>query len=981
MDGICYTEHKDIEHVFSNFFTNLWSDTSANSVSDLVQALPDDLPTISQNDGESLIAEVSKKEVFYALKSLPSGKSPGPDGLNSEFYCFFWNDLGDSLFEAISYFFNNSVIPNSWGQTFITFVPKKPNPHSVTDFRPISLCNVCYKIIAKILAIRIKNVLPKIIGRERCGFVSNRSPFDNIIALQEVVHSMDRDSKNPPRMLVKLDIEKAYDTLSWNAILATLYRMNFPSRWISWIKACISSASFSFLINRQPSPWIKSSRGLRQGDPLSSYLFIIVAQNLTALLNFSLRQNMIPGFNLDLNRNFNHLMYADDLILVTHATRKTARNINLCFSIYDRLTSQRANKSKSDIYFPSRFNHRLRLSICRILGFTTGSFPFTYLGISISPKRLALSNFSRMLDKTERILSNWSHSKISMAGKTILINSILMSIPVYYLSVYPVPDSVLDGITKAATAFFWSKGGNRKGMNSVNWTDITLGHSEGGLSIRNLRASKISLMAKNVLSYLNHHDAIWVDILINKYGIVNFWTDSIPSNCSWFFRCLCHNANLIKPLLWLYHINPNLTDIMFHPWYFEITLAFKPTYLNMNVNLDLLRISDLLIDNAWNLNLLHDMFGDFLNFDYLTCDKSSHCDGNWWVWYPKSKNHRLTSMVYTHFNGVVDNIDPWIGWRFLWRLKIAPRPKHFFWMLLHNGIKTYDYHYRLNLGPQTLCRFCNLDFETAEHLFNSCPKAQATWLLISNFIGKQILFHDGFSNGNWLCPSNPDLNIFDQSVIVATAWLLWKARCNLIFQSEVPDFISIAIRAINHVREYSYSYPSHSGNQMILNNFTYIDSPFLFISSKGSCETGSFGAGFYLISANSQLLCRLVLCNITAESPIEAEAFALIAALGSLQASDHQIKTIFMANDDLHSTIKAGYSHHDWRINPLIINITDYLICFGRPAIFTTPSNWLSAASSLALLGINSHILTLFHQGRDLPYWLMKLFLRLGVSL
>lgn len=102
-----------------------------------------------------------------------------------------------SLFDAVSHFFNNSVLPNSWGRTYITLVPKKPNPNTVVDFRPISLCNVCYKIISKLLTNRLKDVLPKVIGREQCGFVSNRSPFDNIIALQEVVHSMDRDTKNP----------------------------------------------------------------------------------------------------------------------------------------------------------------------------------------------------------------------------------------------------------------------------------------------------------------------------------------------------------------------------------------------------------------------------------------------------------------------------------------------------------------------------------------------------------------------------------------------------------------------------------------------------------------------------------------------------------------------------------------------------------------------------------------------------------------
>lgn len=138
-------------------------------------------------------------------------------------------------------------------------------------------------------------------------------PFDNIIALQEIVHSLEKDFNNPPRMLVKIDIEKTYDTISQNAILATLIKMNFPDKWISQIKTYISSTSLSILVNGIPYPWIKPSRGIRQGDTISSYLFILISQNLSSMLNFALRQNMIPGFNQNLNHNFNHLMYADDL--------------------------------------------------------------------------------------------------------------------------------------------------------------------------------------------------------------------------------------------------------------------------------------------------------------------------------------------------------------------------------------------------------------------------------------------------------------------------------------------------------------------------------------------------------------------------------------------------------------------------------------------------------------------------------------------
>lgn len=211
-------------------------------------------------------------------------------------------------------------MPSSWGKTYITLIPKKSNPKLVFDFHPISLCNVSYKVISKILANRLKVVLPRLISKDQCGFVEGRTPFDNIITLQEVVHSINADSLHSPRMMVKIDIEKAYDTLSWNAILAILYKMNLPSSWINWIHACISSASFSFIINKKPIDWIKSSHGLRQGDPISSYLFILVSQNLTAILNFAMRNNMIPGFNSSLHYNFNYLMYDADLIVITQAS-------------------------------------------------------------------------------------------------------------------------------------------------------------------------------------------------------------------------------------------------------------------------------------------------------------------------------------------------------------------------------------------------------------------------------------------------------------------------------------------------------------------------------------------------------------------------------------------------------------------------------------------------------------------------------------
>lgn len=194
-------------------------------------------------------------------------------------------------------------------------------------------------------------------------------------------------------------------------------------------------------------------------------------------------------------------MYVDNLILVTQASRKSSHNIRLCLCIYQCLTSQRANSIKSEIYFPTRFNKRLQKSITVILQFKNGAFPLNYLGILVAPKRLALSQFNTMLDKIRKTITLWNHSKLSTAGKTILINSSILSTLLYYLSVYPVPNTILDAIANYARLFFWSKSSNRKGMNSVSWTDTMLDKTEGGgLSFRNLHYSKILLMAKNVFN-------------------------------------------------------------------------------------------------------------------------------------------------------------------------------------------------------------------------------------------------------------------------------------------------------------------------------------------------------------------------------------------------------------------------------------------------------------------------------------------------
>lgn len=147
-NGSCCSDRNDIEDAFFQFYTNLWTETVDRNPFEIAIDLPYDLPQVTADDGILLTRDVSREEIYFALFNLPLGKSPGPDGFSVEFFRFFWDNIGDQVCSAIKFFFNNSVMPASWGKTFVVLIPKNDNPRSVSDFRPISLCNICFKIIS-----------------------------------------------------------------------------------------------------------------------------------------------------------------------------------------------------------------------------------------------------------------------------------------------------------------------------------------------------------------------------------------------------------------------------------------------------------------------------------------------------------------------------------------------------------------------------------------------------------------------------------------------------------------------------------------------------------------------------------------------------------------------------------------------------------------------------------------------------------------
>lgn len=248
-------------------------------------------------------------------------------------------------------------------------------------------------------------------------------------------------------------------------------------------------------------------------------------------------------------------------------------------------------------------------------------------------------------------------------------------------------------------------------------------------------------------------------------------------------------------------------------------------------------------------------------------------------------------MIYSYFNQDKYRENNWESWDTLWRLKVAPRVKYFLWLLFHNAVKTHEYHYKMNLGPQAFCTFCNLNVETAEHLFLNCHLSQEIWKLTCSAVRKPINLFDGVSSGLWLNQELTGNDNYTQYVIASTVWFIWKARCNKIFNNEQLDCHNISSRATRHVREYFFSSSLQLGKNFILNNFSIAGGPIMFTTAVYNEELFIAKLGFIVADSYSNLICAGC-CGCPADSVVDAEAKVLCFSLQGRINWRMNIKTI-----------------------------------------------------------------------------------------
>eukprot|EP00253_Pinus_taeda_P001418 PITA_01418 len=433
--------HEEIEAVLVNHFRGIAKEdilVREPFIKDFTNHIP---RFVTREDNDNLNRPVIEKEVSEVIKEMQNGKAPGPNGFNVDFFKFCWNIVKKDILRVVEDSRLNKTILKALNTSFNALISKQDNAQTLEKYRPIALCNVIYKVISKVVANRLKPLLPTIISGEQSGYVEGRQILDNIIQAHEVVHLL--TSKKKVGMIMQLDIAKAYDKVNWTYIKRVLSAYGFDHNLIRWVMALVTSASFSILVNGSPSGVFLPSRGLRQGDPLSPFLFILMMEGLGRSIRHAKEIGKIQGLQLSKNgQALTHQQFVDDTMLQGIPTVKEALAYKKILNDFAMASSMVVNLCKSKFFF---FNTHISIqrNVSRILGFQRESLPSKYLGVPLTIKPLHKSIWEPLISKMQDKVKKWTVRSLNLANRLVLAKTVLQAIPVFMLSALPTPKGVL----------------------------------------------------------------------------------------------------------------------------------------------------------------------------------------------------------------------------------------------------------------------------------------------------------------------------------------------------------------------------------------------------------------------------------------------------------------------------------------------------------------------------------------------------------
>ncbi|CAL8993088.1 unnamed protein product [Prunus brigantina] len=855
-------DHDTIGGVFVEFFTSLFTSDTSDASAEIFNAVR---MRVSPRSYTNLLLPYSRDEIEIALKSIGPTKAPGPDGMPALFYQKYWDIVGPDVSELLG------------------------SPSRVSEYRPISLCNVLYKIISKTLANRLKKVLPEIISEFQSAFIPNRMILDNVLAAFETVHCLKRRGKTgKKKSILKLDMAKAYDRVEWLFLEKMMRTMGFPPRFIQLIMGCVSTVSYSLLIQGRPFGHIIPSRGLRQGDPISPYLFLIVAEAFSALLQQAERDSRVQGVSIAPSApSINHLFFADDSLLFCNAGINEALELKRIFGVYEAASGQKVNLGKSAICFSPSTPRGMQEDIRQLLHVSLVPCHERYLGLPTIVGKDKKKLFRSVKERVWHKVNGWQGKLLSKAGKEVLIKAVCQAIPSYSMSVFRMPAGLCREIESILAQFWWSKSDGR-GIHWRKWKFLCHHKSEGGLGFRELTSFNQALLCKQGWRLLEFPSSLIARMLKARYyPNADFLTAPGGSLPSFTWQSLLWGRDLLRLGLRWRIGDGRLVKIYGDPWvpyYRFFTIQSVPTLPPTSRVCDLLTAS-----GRWDIEKIYSTFsfpeaetilsiplmGDTLDRRIWSFSKNGRYSVKSGYW-AALEFKRLEEMSAGSVAG--PSSSSLKGWKHLWKLKVPQKILHLLWRLAQDILPSKGVLFRRGITQEEVCGRCFAATETTLHAVVGCVVCLQVWEALdfpSDFLLLNISDPGSWVEAAWdLIPSDK------QSLFAFTVWVLWNERNRVVFGSPPTPHGILVQRAKDYDVEFKRSAAViHRSLSSPIRDVTWkppIGNGFKFnVDGAADMVTGARGAGAIIRDSQGTMIGALAMRAPSRISVLATELYAL----------------------------------------------------------------------------------------------------------
>ena len=807
-------DNKTIVEEVKLFYENLYKSRDIRDlrISDLVE----NIPVLNENDANQLEGELTFEEISYSLKNMKNDKSPGSDGYTVEFFKVFWGQLGQFILRSLNEGFRKGELSNTQKEGVIICIPKVDKPRNfIKNWRPISLLNIIYKIGSASIANRLKLVLPSLIHEDQTGFISGRFIGDNIRLIYDIINYL--TNSNSPGLLLNLDFEKAFDSLEWSFLFKVLKAFGFKDGICNWVKTFYKNIKSVMSVNGLISSWFNVTRGCRQGDPISPYLFILSVEIMAIMIreNDKVKGVVISDVETKLSQ------YADDSEVILGGDRESFEETVSTINLFGEVSGLKLNYSKtSAIWLGSMRNSDIKYSQHLDIDWNPSKFKILGIWFTNDLRDCVSLNFREKFLEVKNLYKIWLKRQITPLGRVAILKSLILSKLVYLWILLPnPPDNQIDELQKSIFRFVWGNKNDR-----INRNASVQNIENGGIGIPDVRQyikslkltwirklnnsnHKWKILFSNMYPHLENLNCFGASINIEMLNENSFWANVFHSYKE-FGKKVCIKTKdhlLNEPLFHNENFKIGNSTFFFEHWFFSGIVFVKDLLHNDGSFLSFQELKNkYYLDEANFLNYygcveavkrkkrnLNVVFDD-------NCNNTKHLTIETIL-----SVHKGSNKYYNIFIGT-ENIHSYCR---KWDAKLNTNLKWSNIFLQVQSIKEIKFRWfyvrvltrilgtnvtlkAIGLRNDDLCTFCHVTRESIVHLFTECNVVNQFWFEL-----KQLLSNNNIVSQNF--DFTPTIILFGESnaapgnrmffyVLVLAKYFIYRCR----FQNTAPTVLN-----------------------------------------------------------------------------------------------------------------------------------------------------------------------------------------------